>query len=191
MIDLEPAAERMAALVSGTTDDQLDRPTPCPDLRVGDLIDHVGMFAARFRDAAHKTTGDRSTPPPTPDLSRLEPGWRDRIRGDLRSMAAAWGEPEAWEGVTLAGAIEMPADVVALVAIDELVVHAWDLAVATGRPFDPDPAEIDAALAFVGSFEAPRDGSLFGPVVAVPAPDAPIERLLGLTGRDPGWRPAG
>jgi uncharacterized protein (TIGR03086 family) len=85
--------------------------------------------------------------------------------------------------------MHLPAEMVGVIAIDELVIHGWDLAVATGQGYDPPAREVEAAIAFVSGFDAPRDGRLFGPVVDV-APDATIfERLLGLTGRDPGWRP--
>jgi len=189
MIDIEPAAQRMADLVATTPDDQLLLATPCPEARVGDLIDHVGMFAERFLASARKDTGDRSVPPRPPHLDELGPDWRERIPRDLLAMAVAWGEPAAWEGVTVAGVIEMPAEVVGLVVLDELVVHGWDIATATGRPFAPPIAEVDAAMSFVSTFEAPRDGSLFGPVVPLADPQQPLDRLLALTGRDPGWRP--
>ena len=39
----------------------------------------------------------------------------------------------------------MPGDVAGAVALDELVLHAWDLAKGTGPAFDPDPAALDAA----------------------------------------------
>ena len=39
------------------------------------------------------------------------------------------------------------------------------------------------------AFDAPRDGNLFGPVVPVPDNAPPLDKLLGLTGRDPGWKP--
>jgi uncharacterized protein (TIGR03086 family) len=123
-------------------------------------------------------------------MANLEDGWRARISRDLLVLADAWREPQAWEGSTVAGGIELPADVVGLVALDELVVHGWDLAVATGQPMSPPAEEIDAAMDFVTSIEAPRDGSLFGPVVPVPADAPPLDRLLGLTGRDPAWQPS-
>jgi len=46
-------------------------------------------------------------------------------------------------------------------------VHGWDVAVATGQPYTATDEEITAATDLVTSFPAPRDGSLFGPVVPV------------------------
>lgn len=189
MIDLHPAAQRTIDLVTSVADDQLDLATPCPEMCVGDLIDHLGVFAVRFAASARKDTGDRASPPPAPDAANLEAGWRERMARDLLALAVAWSDPSAWEGTTYAGGIEMPAAVVGLVAIDELVVHGWDVAVATGQRYAPPAAEVDAAMGFVASFDAPRDGGLFGPVVAV-VEDAPLlDRLLGLAGRDPAWQP--
>ena len=190
MIDLHPAAERTASLVTSLADDQLDLPTPCPEARVGDLIDHLGVFAVRFLAAAHKESGDRTTPPPPPSRANLEPEWRDRVSRDLLALADAWRDPQAWEGSTYAGGFEMPAAVVGLVALDELVVHGWDIAVATAQHYEPATQEIEGAMSFVTSFDAPRDGQLFGPIVPVADDAEPLDRLLGLTGRDPSWQPS-
>ena len=126
--------------------------------------------------------------PPPPSRANLEEGWRDRLARDLLTLADAWSDPQAWEGSTYAGSFELPADVAGLVALDELVVHGWDIAVATGQPYAPTVPEVEAAMAFVTGFEAPRDGRLFGPVVPVPGDATALDRLLGLTGRDPAWR---
>ena len=86
----------------------------------------------------------------------------------------------------------MPAEVAALVALDEVVVHGWDLARSTGQGYDADDAAVAACLAFVASFEAPAegdDGGLFGPPVAVPDDARVLDRLIGATGRDPSWTP--
>ena len=189
MIDLQPACERAISLVTSVGDDQLGRPTPCPDASVGDLIDHLGTFAVAFAASARKETSGRDSPPPPPSATNLETGWRDRIARDLLTLAELWRDPRAWEGTTVAGGLEMPAQVVGLVALDELVVHGWDVAVASGQRYAPPPEEIDAAMDFVTSFEAPRDGTLFGEIVPVAADAAPLDRLLGLTGRDPSWQP--
>jgi len=191
VIDLRPATDRMVVLVSALDDAQLVLPTPCGAATVGDLVDHLGMFAANFARVARKELDETaSTPPPAFDAGNLEAGWRDRIGRDLNALAEAWASEAAWQGSTWVAGMHMPAEMVGVVALDELVVHGWDLAAATGQPYDPPALEVDAAIAFVSAFDAPRDGRLFGAVVAV-APDAPaFDRLLGLTGRDPRWRPS-
>ncbi len=188
MIDISPAIDRMASLLASVSEDQFDQPTPCPEARVGDLIDHVGTFAKAFTAVARKDSGG-SGPPPRPSAANLEAAWQDRIARDLETLAGAWRQAAAWEGTTTIGGNEMPAQVAALVVLDELVVHGWDIAVATGQPYEPSVQDIDAASSFVASFDAPRDGNLFGPVVPVPDNAPPLDRLLGLTGRDPGWTP--
>jgi uncharacterized protein (TIGR03086 family) len=189
MIDLQPATQRTIDVVTSVADDQLGLPTPCPAACVGDLIDHLGVFAVRFFAAARKESQGRTSPPPPPRRANLETAWRGRITRDLLALAEVWLDPRAWQGSTVAGGIEMPADIVGLVALDELLVHGWDIAVATGRPYAPPDHEIEAAMAFVTSFEAPRDGTLFGRIVPVADDATPLDRLLGLTGRDPSWRP--
>ena len=189
MIDLRPAARRTASLLAPLTDHQLDWATPCPEARVGDLVDHLGVFAVRFQAAARKDSEGRTSPPPAPSRTNLAPDWRDRIPRDLLALADAWQDLPAWQGSTVAGGTETPAAMVGLIALDELIVHGWDIAVATGQPYAPAVEEIEAAMTFVTSFDAPRTGALFGPIVTVGDAAAPLDQLLGLTGRDPLWTP--
>src|SRR4051794_7965625 len=187
MIDLGPAARRDAELLARVDDRQLRDQTPCPGTAVGDLIDHIAGIAVGFAASAEKRRDKPDGPPPRPTAANLQPGWRDRISRDLDTLAAAWREPSAWDGFTSAGGIDLPGGVAGVVALDELLVHGWDLAVATHQPYDPTEEELAAAIGFVSSFDAPRDGSLFGPVVPVPDDASTLDRLLGLTGRDPHW----
>jgi uncharacterized protein (TIGR03086 family) len=196
MLDLAPPARHLAALVRATTDDQLSVRTPCESYTVGDLLDHLMGLTVEFRNAATKTTrvaGD-GTGPGTPSSAHLDPDWRRQLPVQLDDLAAAWRDPAAWEGTTAAGGIELPAPVAGMVAVDELVMHGWDLAVSTGQPFECDEASVQASFDFASMSAAPgqeadREG-LFGPVVEVPA-DAPLlHRALGLAGRDPSWSPS-
>jgi uncharacterized protein (TIGR03086 family) len=190
VIDLEPAASRLAQLLDGVDQNQLTLPTPCPDMTVGDLIDHIGTFAAAFTTKAGKTPDSVSGPPPRPNAANLEQAWRDRIVRDLGALAAAWMQPSAWEGTTTAGGMELPASVAGVIALDELVVHGWDLAVSTAQTYAVTDEEVAAATDLIAAFPAPRDGKLFGPIVSI-AHDAPaLDQLIGLAGRDPGWRPS-
>lgn len=192
-IDFRPTTTELARLVRTVDDAQLTDPTPCPDYTVADLVDHIGGLALAFTLSARKEEipggGNASG-----DGSRLEDGWRDRISAQLGALGEAWTEPAAYDGMTMAGPIEMPAEIAALVAIDEVTVHAWDLAVATGQSYAADPAAVEAAHAFASSFEPPEggaaaDGGLFGPPVPVPDGAPALDRLLGATGRDPHWSP--
>ena len=192
--DLGPATARLATLVAGVPDDLLDAPTPCGDTTVGGLLDHIDGMACAFTAAARKATGEATGPPPRPDASHLGDDWRTRIPRALTDLAGAWREPDAWQGTTTAGGLEMPGEVAGLVALDEVVIHGWDVAKATGQPYGCDPPTLEATHGFVRQFaepgqEAAREG-LFGPVVEVPDSAPLLDRVIGLTGRDPAWSPA-
>ena len=189
MIDVRPAARQLADLVVAVRDDQLDAPTPCPAYTLGDLVEHVGGLALAFTWAARKSwpDDDGSGPPPPGDASNLGDDWRTRIERDLVALGEAWQDPAAWEGMTAAGGIEMPGEIGGLVALDELVAHGWDVARASGQPFDADEATLQAVHDFVAEFPDEARGDAFAPAVAVPA-DAPLlDRVVALTGRDPRW----
>ena len=188
--DLEPAARRLGALLEEIDDTSLDRPTPCPEYCLGDLLAHVGGFAMAFRAAATKTGAELAGGAPAGDASRLPADWRTRIPQDLVAMAQAWRDPEAWTGMTQAGGVELPGEVAGLVALDELVIHGWDVARASGQPYAAEPEELEAVRAFVAPMaDAPPEerAGLFGPPVPVPDDAPELDRILGLTGRDPAW----
>lgn len=190
-VDLGPATTVLAGIVRAVPDDALDGPTPCPGYTVAGMLDHVDGLCLAFTAAAAKEPLDGG---PDEGGATVVDGWRDRIPERLAALARAWSDPAAWDGMTAAGGVDLPGEVCGLVALDEVVVHGWDLAVATGQDPTWDEATLAATFGFVSSFEPPADGpaddgGLFGPPVPVPD-DAPLrDRLLGATGRDPAWRP--
>lgn len=192
-IDLGPAARRMAGLVERIDDDALDGPTPCAGTPLGGLLDHVSGLTLAFTAAATKDIGGAGSRPPSAAAANLGEDWRTRIPHELTELAEAWRDPEAWAGMTQAGGLDLPGEVAGVVALDELVLHGWDVAVASGQDHECDGPSLEAAHGFVVEFSGPgmedqRQG-LFGPVVEV-ADDAPLlDRVLGLSGRDPAWTP--
>ncbi len=187
--DLAPAAAETARIVTGIRDDQLGDPTPCPGTSVAGLLDHLLGLTTAFRMAAAK-----ETPPggPSADAENLAPDWRRRVPGQLDALVAAWRQPGAWDGETEAGGVRMPAGAMGLVALDEVLIHGWDLAVATGQDYRPDAVSTQLCFDFVGDrSDEPADANpgLFGPVVPVPDEAPLFDRLLGRTGRNPGWTP--
>ena len=160
---------------------------------MADLLDHLDGLCLAFTAAAAKDLAAGSQAP-SADGSRLGPDWRTRISGRLAQLASAWQDETAWTGMTRAGGVDLPAEVAGRVAINEVVVHGWDLAAATGHDYACATELAQAAYAFVQSaVEQNPDGSegLFGPPVAVPESAPLLDRLIGLTGRDTAWKPAG
>lgn len=185
--DFTPATKSLRSLVASVTDEQLVLPTPCTAYTVGDLVEHVGGLALAFAGAARKRPVPGSEQGGSGDAARLEPGWRDRIDDALADLADAWRDPAAYEGDTEAGGVAMPGAVAASVALNEVVVHGWDLATALGRPFEASDDDVAACMVFAEPFSTPESaemrGTAFGPVVPVPDDATPLVRLLGLMGR--------
>lgn len=129
---------------------------------------------------------------PKPDASRLGTDWRNRIPALLSGLSAAWNEHSAWEGNTKVGGLEMPGEAAGIVALDEVILHSWDLAVASGQRYEP-PADLTERLVpFLEHMAEPamnpaREG-LFGPVVPIDDRAPLFERVLALAGRRPDWR---
>lgn len=189
MSDFGPAAARMTALAENIRDEQLDGRTPCPDYTVGGLLAHVLGLSLAFRLAADKAGSPLQDQAPAP--AELPPNWRAELPVRLTELAAAWQQESAWDGMTKVGGVDLPGAVAGQVGLNELVVHGWDLAKATGQPYDVDGVTAEASFTSLTVLvpQLPTDGGPFGPPVTVPD-DAPvIERAIGLTGRDPHWTP--
>jgi uncharacterized protein (TIGR03086 family) len=190
-LDLTAQTRIVARLAEGVTDDQLAAPTPCPAYAVRNLLGHLLGLTVAFRDAARKDLGVTTDTSPEASGPDVGPGWREELPKVLGELAEAWRDPAAWTGMTRAGGVDLPGEVAGAVAVDELVIHGWDLARATGQDYAPDPAALQATYAFVtaAAEEPPGENKIFGPAVPVPA-DAPLlDRAVGLSGRDPGWTP--
>ncbi|MBA3252305.1 MAG: TIGR03086 family protein [Geodermatophilaceae bacterium] len=192
--DLGPATKQMQRLVAGVREDQLADPTPCEGTTVGALMGHINMLSAAFRACATKEElPGLDQPPPPPSADNLPADWRTSLPTRLGALAEAWRDPAAWQGMATAGGVTMPSAVMATVALDEVVLHGWDLARATVQPFEVDPVSTEVVLGFTSAMTAPEEAAgregLFGPVVPVPDDAPAFDRALGNAGRDPHWRP--
>jgi uncharacterized protein (TIGR03086 family) len=190
-VDLEPAARRLGALIARVPDDQLAQPSPCPAYTAGDLIQHVGTLARAFTAAARKAGGPLVDGAQPGDAGLLEPGWREQIPRDLLTLAAAWQDPAAWTGMTRIAGMDAPAEMVGVTVSDEIAVHGWDVAQATGQPWQVEPEILAAAMQFLDQFASPDapDGPevAFGPSRTLPD-DAPLlDRVVARAGRDLDW----
>ncbi|SDK20289.1 TIGR03086 family metal-binding protein [Streptomyces indicus] len=179
------AAERAGAVLDGIDDSRLGAPTPCAEYDVRGLVNHLLHVVVQFQALAAKQPSDFST---TPDYVADDPDWRGRFAKEAARLADAWSAPGALEGTT--GLMDMPATTVSRMALGDLVVHAWDLARATGQSYEPDP-EVLADITPVWAELVPggRKMGAFGDPVDVPADASPLDALLAMCGRDPRWSP--
>jgi uncharacterized protein (TIGR03086 family) len=176
--------EEWVSRVSRVGDDDWHRPTPCRDWDVRALVNHLAGE-------------DLWTRPLVEGATMEEVG--DRFDGDLlgddpcevASAAAAEAvaavsrrTPE--QGVVHLSFGETPIEeYVRQLAADHLV-HAWDLAAATGQSRDLDPALVgEVAEWFVEREELYRAVGVIG--ARESAGQDPQSRLLTAFGRDPSW----
>ena len=189
-LDFGPQTAEVARIVAGVRDDQLCHPTPCTELNVAAVLDHLVGLTVAFREAAEKVP---QPPGPFPDAANLADDWRSRLPQQLDALAAAWRDPGAWEGMTTIAGMELPGSAVGVIALNEVLLHGWDLAAASGQEYRADSVSAQACLEYGAEFARTtpqfRD-QIYAPVVPVPE-DAPLlDRLLGQAGRDPGWTSA-
>ncbi|MFD9195274.1 TIGR03086 family metal-binding protein [Streptomyces phaeochromogenes] len=191
ILDLGPQALIVARLAEEVGEEQLDAVTPCPEYAVRHLLGHLAGLATAFRDAGRKDLGATTDTAPTSQLPDVTPGWRAELPKVLGELAEAWRDPAAWTGETRAGGVDLPGEIAGIVAADELVVHGWDLARATGQSYAPDAVALNAAYAMLAPTAGDPDRGIFGPAVPVPEGAPLLDRVIGLSGRDPGWAPTG
>jgi uncharacterized protein (TIGR03086 family) len=179
------AAETTLGVVQGIGPEMYDRPTPCPDFDVRTLLGHLSGW---MTDRAYGAAVKRPVPGARGESAVFE---ADRFAEGARAAARAWSEPSAWEGSTsLSGQATMPAEVIGGMMYAEYLLHAWDLAAATGQKVALDDDLAQALLGQVSSMASmAREYGAFGAEVPVPASAPPLDRALGLAGRDPAWKP--
>lgn len=173
---MSTAADALADVVRAIEPGQLANPTPCSEFDVRELVHHLLYWGPSLEGAGRK----ENVPPSDVDTA----DWRGALLAQLAGTVEAWAPASAWEGTTSMG----PAQVVGEMLVGELVVHAWDLARATGRPLDlPDDLVAYVYDGIAAGADQGREMGVYGPEVPVPPDASLLDRVLGLTGRDPAW----
>lgn len=172
-------------VVHGVPEGALSAPTPCAEYDVRALVSHLLGTTEALRAYGAGEPPDPDDPWGTRGVA-LTDDWRDRLSGRLTALADAWAQPEAWEGDALDGAL--PREMLGRMAYGEVLLHGWDLAVATDQGLELTRPQIDEAMAVMRSdAEAARSQGAFGPEVRVPDDAPTIDKVLGASGRDPDW----
>lgn len=183
-----PATAPIAVIVRELSADLLRAPTPCAGYDVRALLHHLLFWGPVLEAAGRK---EAAAPPATAetDVDLVAGDWPAALDALFGRLVTAWGEPAVWAGTTsMGGPAPLPAAMVGGMAIGELVVHGWDL----GRAAELAPAWPAEVLEYlhgevVATAALGREMGVYGPEVSVP-PEAPtLDRILGVTGRDPRW----
>ena len=170
-----------AYLTDEISPDNRSAPTPCDQFNIHELVSHMADVFAMSTVAATK---NRPTARPdlqaTPDASLTELG---------ANLVIAWATPDAFEGRTHLGDREMSAFFAGHITLFEILVHSWDLAMATGQQLELSRELADASLVTAQRLctQPARDSGAFGIEIIAAPQFGPFERALALTGRDPNW----
>jgi uncharacterized protein (TIGR03086 family) len=185
--EMTSAADAAARTVANVTGDQFQQPTPCPEWDVQALLNHLILWTS-YSLEARANGGSVSEELMERDFA-AEPGFAAAYREQLDRALAAWSDPAVWNQELNVMGNPTPAADIAALNIAELVLHGWDLAVATGQRFTVDPAAAAAALQAVeANADLFRQYKGFAEAVPVPADASALDRALGPSGRDPAWR---
>jgi uncharacterized protein (TIGR03086 family) len=184
---LQASIDQTRPIVAATTADDMTAATPCSGWDVQALANHLLGALVMFRDVATKGGADPAV------------FGADNVGDDLLGAYDRLGAEtvDAWkvEG-RVAGAAnmpwgEMPAAVALQMLADDVLVHGWDLARATGQHVEWDQELAAETLAFAEvMFAAPdiRGDSFAAPLAAPDGADA-MSRLVAFLGRSPDATP--
>jgi uncharacterized protein (TIGR03086 family) len=185
-LDLFLAYDQAVALTDAVNASQLSDPTPCTQMNVSQLLDHLVFAARRAAGLGRGETPTSEVVAPHVEL--------DDVTTAIR--VAASGAKEAWgDDASLDRTITMPwgetytgAQLVEMYLV-ELATHGWDLASATGTIdlLDDELGEDALACAKATIKEGYRnaEGNPFGPVIEPPMESTSWERLAAFMGRTP------
>jgi uncharacterized protein (TIGR03086 family) len=186
-------ADAFERKVAAVRPDQWSNQSPCEAWSARDVVDHiVSMHGYMLRPL------DRGLSP-APSVSDDPLGAFEAARADVEAVLddPALARPDC---DTPNGRMTVEQQIDRVVS-DDLVLHGWDLARATGQGDTMDPEDVERLWSITNAIPTElmakyRTPGAFGPGVEVFGPevkvpeDAPLQdRLLGLIGRDPGWSP--
>ena len=185
---LDTAHSVLRDAVSAVRTDQWDRPTPCTEWTVAQVLQH----AVGDQQAYGAVLGQGDFPAydpfsPTGDLEADAPDLLDPALTAARLAFSRVDHERADVPVPLPqGRLAAPVAVGAC-ALDA-AVHAWDIAVATGQPSPVDAAMGERLHAVAIEIVEPLRGFAYAAALPGDEGDA-VDRLLRYLGRDPHWSP--
>jgi uncharacterized protein (TIGR03086 family) len=176
------ALDWVATLIDGVRTEQFTDPTPCSEVDVRSLIGHIVGTVDRGR-----VIGAGGDPLSVPEIATApDDVWTAVLRSAADHYWTVWDDDALLDRTVTAPWGTFPGRAAVLIALNEALVHGWDLAVATGQDPEADPVSAQAALTIMQQAlpETPRGGEVpFGDIVRPVADAGPTERLANWSGR--------
>ncbi|MGY1829645.1 TIGR03086 family metal-binding protein [Geodermatophilus sp. SYSU D01180] len=172
-------ADDLGRRVDGVPPGRWDDPAPCEGWVARDVVRHL----VEWMPALYFPAVDR----PVPALPSVDEDPAGAWRAADAAIRDLLADPDLARRPTSTRAGDMPLeDLVAMTGLMDLLVHAWDLARATGQDETLDREEASAFLAGIEPWDAALRGSgHYGPRVPVPDDADDQTKLLAFTGRRP------
>jgi uncharacterized protein (TIGR03086 family) len=188
--EMTDAADAAARTVANVDASQFGLATPCTDWDVRALVNHLILWTSH--SLAARARGESVSQELLDRDFAAEPDFAAAYREQLDRALAAWSDPAVWRGTLDVMGTATPAADVADLNLAEMVLHGWDLGVATGQRYTVSDTAAAAALdAVAANAELFRQYKGFAEPVEL-APGAPVlDQVLALSGRDPSWTSAG
>jgi uncharacterized protein (TIGR03086 family) len=184
--EMTAAADASSRVVGNVSPGQFGQPTPCTEWDVRTLLNHLILWTSYSLE--RRAHGESVAPEMMERDFAAEPGFAAGYRRQLDRALVAWAEPSVWDQELNVMGSPTPASDVAALLVTEMVLHAWDLAVATGQPYTVDDTAATAALAAVeANADLFRQYKGFAEPVPVPADASALDKTLAASGRDPHW----
>lgn len=177
------ALAQTESIVAAVRPGQLGDPTPCPEYDVRDLISHI--VAGIKRTAVVGEGGDISATPVMVD-GVPDDGWQAAYQTASARVTAVWADDARLDAMVTVPWGTMPGRAALSGYVQELLMHGWDLATATGQQTERDAELATWTLALSRRIlpPEPRGGDIpFGPVVPVGADAGAYAQLAGWLGR--------
>jgi uncharacterized protein (TIGR03086 family) len=160
--------------------DQHTDPTPCTEWSVRQLMNHVVGGTKMFQSM--QTGGapvDRAA-----DHLGADPA--AAFRAAVADLRAAFATEGALTRIVPTPFGEQPGAMLVRMRVNEMMVHAWDLARATGQPTDFEPALAEECLQELRAARAAGVGAgMFQDEQPAPDNATPADRLAAIAGRTP------
>jgi len=179
---LQASVDQTRLIVAATSVDQFGSSTPCPDWDVRALINHTLGALTMFRDVGSKGEADMGVFGQDLVGTDAAASFDDVAAATL----AAWRAEGRMARPAKMPWGEMPADVALQILANDVLVHGWDLAKATGQRVAWGQGLAEETLNFARAMFTPElKGDDFAAEVAVaPGADA-MARLVAFEGREP------